>query len=111
MCLSMVQFHPTGHILVYTEKDWQNGLVMLDQELQFSQSLPLQTVTRDPQVGHVVMVSRTDINLLLQQLMLTRAVVFCMQATNRISSCPTRRPTSSSPPWTSSVTWPHLRHC
>ena len=42
VCLSVVQFLPTGHILGYTDIDWQKKLVMLDQELQFSQSVPLQ---------------------------------------------------------------------
>ena len=46
VCLSMVQFLPTGHILGYTDIDWQKKLVMLDQELQFSQSVPLQSGAR-----------------------------------------------------------------
>lgn len=81
VCLTVVQFLPTGHILAYTDMDWQKGLVMLDQELQFSQSVPLQTGARDLQAGHMVMVSKADMQLStppLHQFTLARAVVLSL---------------------------------
>jgi len=63
VCLTVVQFLPTGHILGYTDMDWQKKLAMLDQELQFSQSVTLQSGARDLQAGHMVMVSRADLQL------------------------------------------------
>jgi hypothetical protein len=54
---------PTGYILAYIDMDCQTGLAMLDKDLQFSQSVPLQTGAWDLQPGHMVMVSRADMQL------------------------------------------------
>ena len=63
MCLTVVQFLPTGHLLAYTDLDWQRGLNMLDQELQYSQTIPLQSGARDLQKGHMVTVAMSDMQL------------------------------------------------
>jgi len=78
MCLTVVQFLPTGHLLAYTDLDWQRGLSMLDQELQYSQTIPLQSGARDLQIGHMVTVAMSDMQLSttpLYQFTLARAVI------------------------------------
>jgi len=78
MCLTVVQFLPTGHLLAYTDLDWQRGLGMLDQELQYSQTIPLQSGARDLQIGHMVTAAMSDMQLSttpLYQFTLARAVI------------------------------------
>merc|ERR1719483_303325 len=58
---------------------------MLDQELQFSQSVLLQTGARDLQPGHMGMVSRVDgdtTTLPLHQFTLARAVILSLDQEN-----------------------------
>ena len=80
VCLIVVKFLTTGHILAYTDMDWQKKLVILYQELQFSQSVPLQTCARD-----MVMLSTPS----LQQFTLARAVVLSLSTVEDIKIDPT----------------------
>ena len=81
VCLTVVKFLTTGHILAFTDMDWQKKLVILAQELQLGQLVPLQTGARDLQAGHMVMVSKADMQLStppLHQFILARAVVLSL---------------------------------
>jgi len=74
LCLTAVQFLPSGHLLAYTDMDCQNRLVKLDQELQFSQ----QGCARDLQPGHMVMGAMSAMKLStspLYKFTMARAVV------------------------------------
>jgi len=88
VCLTVVQFLPTGHLLAYTDLDWQKGLAMLEQELQFSQTVMLQPGARDLQLGHIVTASRADMQLSFQpqhyQFTLARAVILSFSSENTV---------------------------
>jgi len=81
MCLTVVQFLPTGHLLAYTDLDWQRGLAMLDQELQHSQTILLQSGARDLQIGHMITVAKSDLQfstMPLYQFTMARAIILTL---------------------------------
>eukprot|EP00092_Neocalanus_flemingeri_P037749 GFUD01041097.1.p1 GENE.GFUD01041097.1~~GFUD01041097.1.p1 ORF type:complete len:1056 (+),score=428.40 GFUD01041097.1:696-3863(+) len=81
VCLTVVRFSPTGHVLAYTDMDWQARLDQLDQELQVCQAVSHKAGDRDLQPGHMVMAHRAAMKLSttpLYQFNQARAIVLSL---------------------------------
>jgi len=61
VCLTVIRFLPSGHMLAYTNSAWRETLGRLEQELKMSLYSSQSSGLKDLKPGYMVMVGRSDI--------------------------------------------------